>query len=93
MILCSGSYKKKPIEFIALGTKGGKVIALKVREKSLNNILSNSSINKLKLNSQKLMSLNLKDRLSEIKNMVPEWSKVYRTYHPRYLNIFRKYKI
>lgn len=92
MILCSGSYKKKPIKFIALGTGNGKIIALKIQESS-SVILSNSSINRLKSNYKKLMKLNLPERLAEIKNIIPEWSKVYRTYKPEYLNIKNKYQI
>lgn len=93
MILCWGKYKKKKILFLALGTNKGKIIALKVQEPPSAAVLSNGSIEKLRSLSKKLMKLDLSERLSEIRNIIPEWPKVYRTYNPEYLQITEKYPI
>lgn len=93
MILCEAEYKKKRILFVALGTSKGKIIALKVQESSLPAVLSDSSISKLRSSSEKLMKMTLSERLSEIKHLVSEWSKVYRTYNPAHLEILQRYPI
>jgi len=93
MILCWGTYKKKELVLVALGTKKNKVIALKVQEPPLEAVLSDDSIEKLRSNVERLMELSLEERLSEIKNLVSEWPKVYRTYNPEHLVITKRYQI
>lgn len=93
MVLCWGKYVKKNILFVALGTRKGKIIALKVQEPPSLAVLSDGSIAKLRASADKLMKMDLSDRLAEIKHLVPEWSSVYRTYDPAYLKILKKYPI
>lgn len=92
MTLCWAKYKKKNILFLALGTKNGNIMALKVQE-SKNQLMSDKSISNLRSSYKKLMKMKLKNRLLEIKNLVPEYSKIYRTYNPAFLKIFNKYQI
>ena len=92
-MLCYGTYKKKRILFVALGTSKGKIIALKVQEPPLSCVLSDGSISKLRSSADKLMKLGLNERLAEIKHLIPEWPCVYRTYSPVYLHISKKYPI
>jgi hypothetical protein len=93
MMLCYGTYKKKRILFVALGTSKGKIIALKVQEPPSSCVLSDGSISKLRSSAEKLLKLGLSERLAEIKHLVPEWPQVYRTYNPMYLHISEKHQI
>jgi hypothetical protein len=93
MVLCWGKYKKKQVLFLALGTSKGKIIALKVQEPPSSAVLSDNSIEKLRASADRLMKMKLSNRLAEIKNLVSEWSSVYRTYDPTYLKISQKYPI
>jgi len=93
MVLCWSKYKDKHILFLALGKSNGKVIGLKVQEHGGPELVSDKSIELLRNNVDKLMKMNLKKRLSAIKNLVSEWSKVYRTYNPEYLTILQRYPI
>ena len=97
MVFCVGSYKKyekhrnkyvwHKVSFIALGTSGNKIMALKVQPGA---VLSNKSILRLRSAAENLMKLSLDKRLSEIKRLVPEWNKIYRTYSSANLKISSK---
>jgi hypothetical protein len=67
--------------------------AIKIQEKSGPMLISDKSITTIRSKLPKLNSLDLQDKIKEIKSILPEFSKIYRTYNINKLNIKRTFSL
>lgn len=93
MFLAWTTHNKKHILILVLGISGNKIIALKVQEPPNSQTLSNHSINSIRSSIIKLNKLDLKDRVSEIRHLIREFKRIYRTYDANKLNIIQKFDL
>lgn len=78
---------------LIIESSAGTICALKVQEPPAKPLISDKSISNIKKIASKISKMDIKDKISTIKNSVPEFNNTYRTYNPSKLKIIQKFPI
>lgn len=84
-------YKNKIIMVICLGKENGKLTCLKVYDGGI--LLSDNMITTIRANSSKWNKMELKDLIYTLKNIIPNFNKICKTYIESKCMIIKSYPI